>query len=212
MSVTAYAAQGAYLQIGATGSARSVTAITNANPPRITTSTAHGYADGGLMKLSGITTGTDWNGVLGVIQVVGTNQFDLYGVNGVAMGTFGGTGTVTPTQSRAINVTGWQGFDGQSAEIDVSDLDSAAKEYIGGLQDFGAVTFNVQVSDTDDGQNALRASKAAGGVVTPFKLTFRNAKYRSWSGYCRQFSENGSVDNVITGVAAIRIAGVVTRG
>jgi hypothetical protein len=214
MSSSAYAAQGSFLQIGGTGTARTVTGATNANPPRLTTSTAHGFPDGSLQKLSGFTgTSTDWNGKLGVIQVVGTNQFDLYGVDATQLSTLGtGSGTSTPTQSRAINVTGFSGFDGQAGEIDVSDFDSVAKEYLGGLQDFGNVQFNVQINDTDDGQNALRASKAAGGVVTPFKLTFRNAKFRSWNGFVKQFSEAGQVDSVITGTVAIRISGNVARG
>ena len=212
MSSSAYAAQGAFLQVGATGTAVNLSAITNASPPRVTSSTSHGYSDGALIKFSGVNGMTGINGLLGVIQVVGTNQFDAYGIDATAFGTYTSGGTATPTQSRAINVTGWTGFDGQAGEIDVSDLDSKAKEYLGGLQDFGAVTFNVQINDADDGQNALRASKAAGGVATPYKLTFRNAKFRSWNGFCRQFSENGAVDGVITGQAVVRISGVVARG
>lgn len=208
MSTTAYAAQGTKLEIGATGSAKTITALTKANPAQATM-TAHALTDGALVKIAGVGGMVEINGKMAIIQVVDANTVLLLGINSTNFTTYTTGGTATPTLAKAINLTSFDGFDGQVSEIDVTDFDSGAMEYLGGLQDFGSVNFGVQVSDTDDAHNALRASKAAGGVVTPFTLTFRNGKKRTWNGYVQQYSESGAINGVITGQISVRISGVV---
>ena len=211
MSTSAYAAQGTKLEIGAVVAAKNITAATQANPC-VLTSAAHGLTDGALVKLAAIGGMTQLNGQVAVIQVLTANTFALLGVDSTGYTAYTSGGTATGVLAKAINVTGFSGFDGQSGEIDVRDFDSGSTEFLGGLADAGQVTLNVQISDTDDGQNARRASQRAGGVVTPFLLTFRNARFRSFRGFVRSFSEQGAVDGVITGTVAIRISGQVTRG
>lgn len=210
MSTAAYAAQGTKLEIGATVAAKNITALSKANPA-VATITAHGLADGALVKIASVGGMTEINGKMAIIGVVDANTVQFLNIDSTGYGTYTSGGTATGTLAKAINVTGFSGFDGQAGEIDVTDFDSKAKEYLGGLKDSGQVTFNVQISDTDDGQNALRASQDAGGVVTPFTLTFRNGKKRTFNGFVRSFSEQGAVDGVVTGTVAIRISGVVTR-
>lgn len=210
MSNAAYTLKKAKLEVGVASTAKTVTAITKANPARVT-ATAHGLADGAVVKMSGVVGMVEINGKVGIVRVFDANNFDLLGVDSSSYSTYASGGSATPSLLKAAQVTGYNGFDGQAGETDVTDWDSDAKEYLGGLQDNGAVTFNVQVKDDDDGQNALRASQAASGIVIPFTLTFANGRKRQWNGFVRQFTESGQVDGVVTGQVGIRISGAVVR-
>jgi Flp pilus assembly protein TadG len=62
---------------------RTVSAITKANPARITTSAAHGFATGDIVNISNVAGGgfTALNGMSVAITVTSTTQFTLNGVN-----------------------------------------------------------------------------------------------------------------------------------
>ena len=65
MSANALSAQGATLTIGTTGSAKTITAITKANPA-VVTSTAHGLTDGTVVTISSVAGMTEINGKVAV--------------------------------------------------------------------------------------------------------------------------------------------------
>lgn len=211
MSSSAYNAQGASLKIGTTSASKTITAISQANPPVITAA-AHGLSDGAVVKVTAVVGMTQINSKVGVVQVVDANSFKLWGIDSTAYTAYGSAGSATPTQVTLGNWKGWSGFAGQASDIDVSDLASTAKEYRAGLVDNGELQLDVQTKDDDEGQMALFGSRAASGPTSSFLLTFANGKTRTFSGYCKQFSENGSVDNIIMSQATIRISGSVTRG
>lgn len=210
MSSTAYNAQGATLKVGTTATAKTITAITKANPA-VVTATGHGFADGDVVKITSVVGMTEINAKVGVVTVVDANSFKLNGIDSTAYTTYTSGGSATPTQVAVGNFKGWSGFAGQLSDIDVTDLSSVAKEYRAGLVDNGELQIDIQTLDTDEGQMALIGSRAASGPASKFVLTFANGKTRTFNGYCKQFSENGSVDAVIMSQATIRITGAVTR-
>lgn len=211
MSSTAYNAQGATLKIGTTATAKTATAISKANPA-VVTATAHGFADGDVVKMSGVVGMVEINNKVGVVTVVDANNFKLNGIDSTNFTTYTSGGSATPTQVTVGNLKGWSGFTGQASDIDVTDLSSVAKEYRAGLVDNGELQLDVQTLDTDEGQMALIGSRAASGPSSKFVLTFANGKTRTFNGYCKQFSENGAVDAVIMSQATVRITGAVARG
>jgi hypothetical protein len=211
MSATAYNAQGATITVGATIGAKTLTAITKANPPQLT-STAHGLVDGDVVKIAAVVGMVEINGKVGVVVVKDANNFWLYGVDSTTYTTYTSGGTATGAAYKVGNFKSWSGLDGQGSDIDVTDLDSVAKEYRMGLMDFGQITLNVQVKDDDDGQMALRGSQAASGPASTVVLTFKNGKTRTFKAYCKQAPEQGGVDAVIEGSFACKITGTVTRG
>jgi len=211
MSSTAYNAQGASLKIGATATGKTITGISKANPA-VVTATAHGFADGDVVKVTAVVGMVEINNKVGVVTVVDANNFKLNGINSTSYTTWSSGGTATPTQVTLGNFKGWSGFAGQLSDIDVTDLASVAKEFRAGLVDNGELQLDVQTLDTDEGQMALIGSRAASGPASAFVLTFANGKTRTFNGYCKQFSENGAVDAVIMSQATIRITGPVTRG
>ncbi|MBK8916376.1 MAG: phage tail protein [Phycisphaerales bacterium] len=210
-AANSYSAQGAILTIGTAAGAKTITAISKANPAVIT-SAAHGLADGTVVKISAVAGMTEINGKVGVVISLTANTFELRGVDSTNYTTYTSGGSATPSAARLGNWETWSGFDGQASDIDVTDLDSLAMEYRAGLQDNGQLTLGVQVSDTDDGQQALRGSLAAAGPASPFVITFKNGKTRSFQAYCKQFSEQGGVNQVVKGSVTCRITGAVTRG
>jgi len=212
-SANSYSAQGATLKIGATGTTRAIAGITQANPPVVTTTVAHGYADGDVIQFDALVGGmTQIRNAVAVVVVLSSTTFEARGIDASAYSAWTSAGSVVPSQLKVGNWKTWSGFDGSASDIDATDLDSLAMEYRMGLQDNGQLTLGVQLNDTDVGQLALRASMAAGGPTSLVLLTFKNGKTRSFRAYCKQFSEQGGVNQIIEGSAVLRISGSVTRG
>lgn len=66
-------------------------------------------------------------------------------------------------------VTNFKGLDENAPQIDVTSLDSAAMEYIGGLVDGSEITFDCNFVGRDAQQQGLRADLRA-GTTRNFKL------------------------------------------
>ncbi|MBK8916375.1 MAG: hypothetical protein IPM64_17560 [Phycisphaerales bacterium] len=212
-AANSYSAQGATLKVGAAGTSKALSAITQASPPVVTTSTSHGYSDGDVVQFDNAVGGmTQIRNQVAVVVVLTATTFEARGIAAAGYSAFTTGGNVAPTQCQLGNWETWSGFDGQASDIDVTDLDSLAMEYRAGLADNGQLTLGVQVNDTDLGQQALRGSLAAAGPTSAFVITFKNGKTRSFRAYCKQFSEQGGVNQVVKGSVTCRISGSVTRG
>lgn len=107
------------------------------------------------------------------------------------------------------NIRDWQGFDGESSEIGITNLKSTAKEYLLGLQDFGSVTLNVNPDLADAGQNLLRTAKAAGTTKT-FKITFANGWNITFAALVKSAPMSTGVDASLDGSFSLRVTGEPT--
>jgi hypothetical protein len=211
MTSTAISAQGSTLSVsGTAGAAKTITAIA-LGFPTILTSAAHGFVNGDIETLAGLT-GADaglLNGQTVVVKNVTTNTF------AVDIDTTGKTitasGNATPVTWTPIgNLKSFKGFDGEANEIDKTNLSSAAKEFMLGLQDFGHFTFDVDKDFSDPGQVACSAAKVAGSLKN-FKLTLPNSRTATFSGYVKNDPLDGGVDQILTTTGvSIRITGAVT--
>ena len=160
MTSTAISAQGSKIEVsGTTGAAKTITGIA-LGFPTILTIAAHGFSNGDVVTLAGLT-GADaalLNGQTAVVKNKTTNTFAVE-IDSTGK-TITAAGTATPvTWTKIKNFLSFKGFDGQADEIDTTDLDSTAKENILGLQDWGTFTFDVNKDFTDPGQLALDAAK-----------------------------------------------------
>jgi predicted secreted protein len=106
-------------------------------------------------------------------------------------------------------VVSFSGLDGSASEIDVTSLESTAKEFLMGLQDWGGFKVDCNYLASDDGQEALRAAKASREIQN-FKLTLSDDSTASFSGYVLSASLDGGVDSKIATSFDIRISGDVT--
>ncbi|MEN7529239.1 phage tail tube protein [Cupriavidus sp. DL-D2] len=210
MPSTAISAQGSKLEISSTaGAPKTITGVA-VGFPTILTSAAHGLSNGDVTTLAGLT-GADaalLNGQTVVVKYKGTNTI------AVDIDTTGKTitaaGTITPLGWTKIeNLVSFKGFDGQASELDATDMDSTAKEFLLGLQDWGSFTFDVNRDMNDAGQQAVDASKRAGTKKT-YKLTLPNNKTKTFDAYCKNSPLEGGVDQILkTSGITLRITGDV---
>jgi hypothetical protein len=107
------------------------------------------------------------------------------------------------------NMFSFSGLDGEASEIDVTNLNSTAKEFKLGLKDNGGFNIEYHVDFDDAGQNDLRAAGVS-GATKKFMLTLPNAKTLTFSGLVKNAdSISGGVDATVNGGASIRITGAV---
>lgn len=210
MTSTAISAQGSTFSIAGTdGSAITITGITKASSSVVTATNTLSVGDSVLFGT--VTNMPEIKDRIGVVTVASGSSFTV-NIDSSGFAAAGTSGTATPkTWTKVSNVSTYSGFDGQKSEIDVSNLDSAAKEFIPGLEDFGQLTVELQVDNTDAGQLAMRANKSA-NTRTYFKLLLPNGKQRVFQGFVKQFSEQGGVDQVVKASAVVRITGAVNFG
>lgn len=201
--------QGTTLSVStATVASKTITAITAANPP-VVTSTAHGLANGAVVVITGVVGMTQLNGRAFVIANQATNTFELKGVDATGYTAYTSGGSATPQTMTAIGEV--QGipelFNGEASEIDVTHLGSTAKEFMLGLQDFGGGTLNLFCpSPTDTGQTKLRALKAAASVGY-FLLTLPSAQVCAFAAYVKSFVINDlTPDGVVKATVSLRTA------
>ena len=120
------------------------------------------------------------------------------------------SGSVVSSVANAIGeVVGWSGPSLSAAVIDVTDLQSTAKEKLVGVYDGGQVTFNVNMLVTDTGQTKLRESFAAGvrGSCLIQLSTATTDQGIHMKGYVTGLNITGSVDNKLAGDFTLAIHG-----
>jgi hypothetical protein len=209
MTSTAISAQGSTLSVsGGAGAVKNITGLA-LGFPTIVKSVAHGFANGDIVTFAALVGNTALNGVTAVIKNVIADSYAVdVDTTGGAAWTAGGT--ATPVAWTEIgNLNNFKGFDGQANEIDKTNLSSAAKEFMLGLQDFGHFTFDVDKDFSDPGQLACDAAKRA-GALKQFKLTLPNSNTATFSAYVKNSPLDGGVDQILktTGVS-LRITGDV---
>lgn len=212
MASTAISAQGSILQVGnGTGSAKTISGVA-VGFPTILTITAHGFANGDVVALAALT-GADaalLNGQSVVVQNKTTNTIAV-NIDTTGKTITAGSGTATPVQwTQVKNLKAFSGFDGQASELDVSNLDSAAKEFRLGLVDNGNLQIELDYDNTDAGQLVLLAAQQ-GSLAKQFKLTLPDTKTASFVAYTRKFPISGGVDQVLKRTSVeLRISGAIT--
>lgn len=97
-------------------------------------------------------------------------------------------------------------------EVDVSNMDSTADEYIGGLPNSGAIQFSVNFNPTNSRHTQLM-SDSTSGTKRNYQVRypqFSPAKTFSFAGIVTKFDIKTQVKNAITADCSIRISGAVT--
>lgn len=209
---TAIAAQGTRFDIGAgAGTAiASLSGITKAAQAVIScTNTA---VPGDVIVMGSSIAGMpEIAGRVGVV-VSATGSAITCSINSANFAAAATGGTLTLYRSvdftRVANFKSYSGFDGTKGETDVSHLESEAKEFVPGLEDFGQMSAEFDKDPTDAGQVAMEANKSANAVI-PFRLVYRNGKVRAWRGFVKKWSESGGVDGALKASGDVRISGAV---
>lgn len=191
-----------------TGGAKTITAISIGNPA-IVTSNAHGLSNGDVVDLAAIVgTMSVLNGTKRVISNKTANTFALLDADTTGL-TYTSGGTATPqTYTKVNGLLSFDGFDGSADELDTTDLDSTAKEFISGIKDEGKFGFEAKTLKTDNGQIALRAARTSGAVVG-LKLILPDASVATFSVLVKTMPTSGGVNAVLKGKIDCKISGPV---
>jgi len=190
------------------GGAKNITAAAIGNPV-ILTSAAHGLANGDVVAVAGIVgTLSALNGTTQVVRRVTTNTFSFdYDATGLA---YTSGGTVTPnTWTPIANIHTFSGFDGSAQNLDVTNLQSVAKEYLIGVKDLGNFTLELDLDPADPGQLALLAAQSS-QAKKQFKLTLPSANTATFFGFAKKVGSAGAVDQPLKRAVEILISGDVT--
>lgn len=191
--------------------AKTITGITNASPANVTAA-AHGYAYGDIIYIDSVSGMTAVNGRAFVAYSASsptpTGTFQLRGVDTSDTSVYGayasGGSAYKITATEIAQVEGISGFDGESPEIDVTNLRSIAKEYLLGLQDFGNITFPIFLANSDAGQTALRTAKESGAAKV-FTMTDSAGAVCAFVGRVKSFTFEAQKDGAVRGSVTIRV-------
>ena len=128
-----------------TGGAKTITAMA-LGYPTILTCASHGLSNGDVVTLANFAgdDAADINSLVRVVKNATTNTFAVdVDTTGKTITDNADAATATPVALTEIGeVTDGNREDPGSSEIDVTHLQSTAKEYLIGLEDFGTYTFN----------------------------------------------------------------------
>jgi hypothetical protein len=204
---TAISAQGSTFAIeGTPGSAITITAISQAVAAVVTATNTVAVND--IVEFGVVAGMPEIFGLLGVVTVASGSSFTV-NIASTGFAAPGTAGVANPkTWTPVGNVHDYSGFDGSASEIDKTNMQSGAMEYVAGLQDFGQFTLNCDVDNADAGQLALRAAKTS-AATKAFRVVIPNGRIRTFKGFVKKFSETGGVNALIKANVDVRITGVV---
>lgn len=124
--------------------------------------------------------------------------------------------TVASTSTSCLigEIPDFSGPGGQAAVIDVTNINSTAKEKLVGLRDEGQLSLSLNLSFSDTAQTAIRADRASRTkrkcVIKFNDSTDDKAKTKAlMDAYCLGFSITGAVDQAVKANAVIEITGPV---
>jgi hypothetical protein len=220
MSKAAQLAQGSKLYIaGAAGASEALTAVV-CGFPTILTMTGHGgIANGDVVTFDSNFAGGDdalLNGKTAVASHYAAGAInDTFAVDIDTTGKTITIGTAHATPAAYTQIKEIRSIKPASAtatKIDVTDLDSAAKEYEIGLLDNSTISCEFFDKVDDTGQLAVLAS-FVNQTVCNYKLALTGGSNRTFSAVVTKFSTNpdAAVDGAQVGTFELQISGAVTR-
>lgn len=128
-----------------------------------------------------------------------------------------GDGEETESFEVIAEVLDFDGPGASSSKIDVTSLDSTAREYRLGLKDNGSFSFNCILVPLNTVQQGLQSDQDA-RVLRNFKITFPKQNATSataltyeFAAYVSEFRTSGGVDEVVKASVTLDISGNVTK-
>ena len=107
------------------------------------------------------------------------------------------------------NVRSFNGPSGENPEVDVTTLESLAKEFEGGLIDYGELSMELNFDpNLATHQQIFTDQEASPPTKTGWRITFINPTINyTWTAFVKSFSVSGEVDGVLQGSVTLRLSG-----
>ena len=211
MASGAISAQGSKVYIGTgSGGAIAVTAITKAFRAEVTGTNT--LTKGDRVTFASVTGMTEINTLSGTVLSATGSAF-VVDIDTRAFTTYTSGGTATPiTFTQIKEVKDFKPSGAQVSKIDVTNLDSTAKEYVGGLVDNGDFGMSVNYVASDPGQAACKTAFES-SLTKAFKIVAPNADTFTFNAFVMKFPEvpSGAVDGVLMGDMTVQITGAVVK-
>lgn len=124
-------------------------------------------------------------------------------------------GTASPITYTAIaNVVSISGLGGQKPDIDITNFDSTAKEFLTGLEDPGQVQVEINFAPGAASHDTLWTLKNDGTSRT-WQIRMSGSSpydYFQFSATVQQFQVNFQTDDVVRATVTLRVSGAITLG
>lgn len=104
------------------------------------------------------------------------------------------------------DVTSISGPGATTTDIDITNMDSVAKEFVSGLPDWGEVTIGLLYGGTD----AQVLDGRIGQAAETWTLTFSNTDTFTFSGYIKGLGLEVPMDDVVSQEVTIKLTGAPT--
>ncbi|MEO1035227.1 MAG: hypothetical protein AAFX44_06660 [Pseudomonadota bacterium] len=117
------------------------------------------------------------------------------------------------TFTKIGNVQGFSGPSGTKPEIDVTDLDSAGKEFLAGLPDFGSVTFTGWFNEADAAQDTLWSDFVGNSPLRNIQIVLPNTEATTLDvlGYVSELSVDTQTEQGVQLNGSIRLSGGLAK-
>lgn len=190
-------------------SAKTVTAITKANPG-VATSTAHGYSNGTYL-LADVTGMTEIDGRVFRTAGVATDTFQLEGENTTSYGTFAAGTTQAITFGTTLGtVKGLSASGGDYNFIDTTTIHDKVATQIPGLASPISYSFENIWDVSDAGLVALKSASDT-KAQRAFKFTFADGQIMVFNGYVgATLLPGGNAQDLVTTSVVITMFGAPT--
>lgn len=185
------------VEVAATlGTAKSVSAITKANPG-VATSSSHAMAEGTIGFFTAVGGMIELEDQVASVDSTALNTFNLEGIDTTNFTTFSGTANFTPvaTWTTLSTVTGYDIGGGEITQLDTTTLlDNQMQEEAGML---GRQTLSLNsFADLQAAGVAQINAAARAGTMVVLRITLSNGERRICRGYPSLPSESLSVNQV----------------
>ncbi|WP_417534205.1 phage tail tube protein [Marinobacterium stanieri] len=116
-------------------------------------------------------------------------------------------GAATPNYTAVTGAENLTWGDGEVSQIDTTTLESDAMEYSPGLPDFGSASMNFKRRDPNDpGQAAMEAS-LGDPLLRELRITFSTGDICTMKLFVTSMPYDGSLNNILTGSANLKVSG-----
>lgn len=111
-----------------------------------------------------------------------------------------------PVFTQVKELVSFNAFDGEAATIDVTNMDSTAREYLMGLPDFGGFTGQFNYLPKDPGHQAMRTAKQA-RAKRPFEFELSDGSLYTFEAFVTAAPLSGGVDAKVDGSFSLLVTG-----
>jgi hypothetical protein len=124
---------------------------------------------------------------------------------------FMGTGTGSPETYTLIGgITDIGAPEASTSEIDNTDLESDAKEFVAGITDYGSFTAQMKYQPNNPVHQDLE-ELALSHEVRNFRILYSDGKTKKeFAAFVKSYNPAAAVDGLVKGPLSLRITGVVT--